>query len=171
MYSATLTGYHPKTQGMHMHTPTAQSTPHGGQQGWPKRHCARNHIGGLSATDRRVIETHIKPRGSTRQGRLPALCPPQTGSYRGLRGDAFGGRAIGRQHGWLGGHYNHILGLSAMDRRVIETNAKPKGSTRQRRLPPCAPRAGGQGVTNVEWRSAFGQQEWPGWHYSHILGL
>ena len=101
----------------------------------------------------------------------PLCAPPQTGSYRGLRGDAFGGRAIGRQHGWLGGHYNHILGLSAMDRRVIETNAKPKGSTRQRRLPPCAPRAGGQGVTNVEWRSAFGQQEWPGWHYSHILGL
>ena len=34
-----------------------------------------NHILGLSATDRRVTEAHVKPRDSTRQRPLPHLCP------------------------------------------------------------------------------------------------
>ena len=76
LYNTTLIGCHPTTQGMHMymHTPTAQPIPHGGQQEWLGRHYVYNHILGLSATDRRVIETHAKPRDSTRQRRLPALC-------------------------------------------------------------------------------------------------
>ena len=34
-----------------------------------------SHILGLSATDRRAIEVYVKCRDSTRQGRLPPVCP------------------------------------------------------------------------------------------------
>ena len=46
-----------------------------------------SHILGLSATDGRVIEAHVKPRDSTRQRRLPLFAPLPSRQRIILRGD------------------------------------------------------------------------------------
>ena len=74
-------------------------------------------ISGLSATDRTVTEAHAMPRDSTKQRRLPPLCPSSMRT----------GNNIERRS------------MDEPDRRVIEAHAKPRDSTRQSRLPPLRP--------------------------------
>ena len=132
-----------------------------GQRGWLER--CYYHILGLSATNRRVIEMHAKPRDSTRQRQLSPLClsPRRTGNR-------IERLAIDGQQEWLERRYNHILGLSATDRRVIETHAKPRDSTRQKRLfllcPSFRPTR-----NNIESPAIDGQQEWLERRYHHHL--
>jgi hypothetical protein len=111
LYSATPIGYHPTTQSMHMHTPTAQSTPHGHRGGLKGTARATTSVGYLLLTEelsRRTSNLEDRPGRAV----YPLCAPPQTGSYRGLEGDAFGGRAIGRQHGWPRGLQPHLRAIA-----------------------------------------------------------
>ena len=102
---------------------------------------------GLSVTDRRAIEAHVKPRGSNKQRRLPLVCPFPKRAGNNIERRSMDDRSD--QGSW---HCSHILGLSVIDRRATEAHGKPGDSTRQRRLPPLcsSPKRAGN---NIEWRT------------------
>ena len=79
-----------------------------------------------------ITEAHIKPRDSTRQRRLPPLCPSPKREENNIERRSMDDRSD--QEGTT-----HILGLSTADRKTLEAHAKPRDSTRQRRLLPLCP--------------------------------
>ena len=85
-----------------------------------------SHILRLSATDRRETEAYVGPRDSTKQCRLPPMCPSSR-----LTGNHVERRSIDNTLEWPRMHYSLILGLSATDRRETEAHAGPRDSTKQ----------------------------------------
>ena len=99
-----------------------------------------SHISGLSTTDRRVIEAHAKPRDSTRQRRLPPLCPSPRHTRNNIEGRSMDNRS--GQEGTTVTSQGSLLPTEEWSRRTPSLETRPGRDY----YPLCAPLPSGQGI-------------------------